>query len=91
MTEGRFYHIYIVPKESVAFDTVEQKMNLAVDWFRYNSKNWVVYSTSDVEKWVSRLQPLVEPTGDLFVCELNIQNRNGWMSKKFWEWIKKER
>ncbi len=91
MTSGRFYHIYIEPKDGVDLDTVTKKMNLGVDWFRYNRSNWVVYSTSSVEKWMSRLRPLVEPTGNLFVCELSIDNRNGWMSRRFWDWLKKER
>lgn len=91
MTNGRYYHIYIEPKDGIDYDAVTKKMNLGIDWFKYNRNNWVVYSTSNVEQWMGRLRPLVELTGNLFVCELNIQNRNGWMSKRFWEWLKKSR
>jgi hypothetical protein len=32
---------------------------------------------------------LVEPAGTLFICKLDISERQGWMPKKFWEWLKK--
>jgi len=91
MDSGRFYHIYVVRKGGVSYGTLESKMNLALDWFRYDQKNWIVYSTSDTNRWMSRLKPLVKPDGNIFICELKINNRNGWMSKKLWEWIKKAR
>jgi hypothetical protein len=88
---AKFYHIYIVPKNGVDLDIVEAKMDLALDWFKYDKFLWVVYSTSDIKKWMTRLKHLVEPGGNLFICELNISGRNGWMSKDFWAWLKKER
>ena len=91
MPKAIFYHIYLVPKEGVDNDTIEKKIDLSLDWFKYDKSMWIVYSTSDVKKWQTRLKPLVEPTGNLFICEINPKNRNGWMSKSFWEWLKKKR
>lgn len=87
MTE--FYHIFIEPKEGVSHDDVKKKMDLAVDWFRCTNNVWVVYTTSDEDKWMERLLPLVNPKGSLFICRLDLQRRNGFMTKKFWEWIEK--
>ncbi len=86
---GKFYHVFIEPKAEVTYEQVEEKMNLSLDWFRCNSNVWVLYTTSNKNKWQTRLKPLVEPKGNLFICELNIRERNGFMTKKFWEWIKK--
>ncbi len=83
-----FYHVFIQSKVGVSPDQVEEKMNLAVDWFRCTPNVWVLYSTSDEDKWQSRLKPLVVPRGSLFICRLDIANRNGWMSKQFWKWIR---
>ncbi len=91
MPKAVFYQIYLVPKEGVSSETVKKKIDLSLDWFKYDKAMWIVYSTSDVKRWQTRLKPLVEPTGNLFICEINPNNRNGWMSKKFWEWLKKER
>jgi hypothetical protein len=91
MASAKFYHISLIPKDGVNSIAVEKKINLALDWIKYSETSWLVYSTSDVATWMTRLKPLAEPDGRLFICELNVKNRNGWMNKNFWEWLKKER
>lgn len=91
MANGTFIHVYITPKNGVTREKVEEKMNLAVDWYRYTNHLYIVYTTSDIPKWQSRLQELVEPDGFMFICEFNIRNYNGWMQQGFWDWIKKSR
>ena len=91
MARAVYYHIYIKTKEGITTDKVEEKMNLALDWFRYDKGLYVVYSTSDVKKWMTRLKPLAESGGKLFICELNEDNRNGWMNKDFWKWLREDR
>ena len=87
---GRFLHIYIKPNTSNK-EELEKKLSLAIDWYRYDTGLYVVYTTSEVEKWQERLLTFVKDDGKLFICELQITNRNGWMNKDFWEWIKKPR
>jgi hypothetical protein len=84
-----FYHVFIQPRKGVTYDEVEAKMNPSFDWFRCTQSVWVLYSTSQIDKWQERLRPLVEPDGSLFVCRLDMTSRNGWMSRRFWEWVKK--
>lgn len=91
MSRAVYYHIYIKPKDDVSLEKVESKMNLALDWFRYDKGLYVVYSTSDVKKWMTRLKPLVESGGKLFICEFNETYRNGWMNKDFWDWLQEKR
>jgi len=91
MANGKFFHIFLRPKFGITPKQVEDKMNLSLDWFCYDTNNWVVYSISDANKLFARFQPLVEPTGSVFICELNLQNRNGWMPKALWTWLKKDR
>ncbi len=88
---SKFLHIYINPKKGITRETVEQKIGLAVDWYRYDENLYVVYTTSDVNKWQERLVNLVQDGGRMFICELNISNRNGWLNRDFWTWLKKER
>ena len=91
MANEKFYHVYINPKTGVDIRAIEMKMNLALDWFKYDKKNWVVYSNTSMDNLMARYKPLVEPDGRLFICELNILNRNGWMNNDFWDWLKKNR
>jgi hypothetical protein len=84
-----FYHVFIKPKKGVTSDRVEKTMNLSVDWFRCTPSVWILYSTSRIDKWQERLRPLVDSDGCLFLCRLDMSKRNGWMTRSFWEWIKK--
>jgi hypothetical protein len=88
MTTANFYMVHMVRKPAMAAEIVKKKMNLALDWYRIKENLWVVYSTSTPEKLHERLKPLAD---HLFICELNISNRQGLMPKGFWEWLKKER
>ncbi|MCQ2102481.1 MAG: hypothetical protein MJY98_04580 [Fibrobacter sp.] len=86
----KFFSIFINPKKGCSVSQVEDEMNKALDWFRLNESFWVVYSSSDIDRWMGRLKKLVDPDGSLFICELNIENRNGWMTENFWTWIKEK-
>jgi hypothetical protein len=84
------YHIYVSPKAGVTNEQIEKKMDLALDWYKYGNNCWIVKSTSEPSKWQTRLKPLVEPSGTLFICKLDVTQRQGWMPKKFWEWLKSD-
>jgi hypothetical protein len=80
-------HLYIAPKSGVTRAQVEEKLNLAVDWYRYHPRCYVVFTTSEATKWQKRLLPLVETEGRLFICELNPTNYQGLMDPSFWSWL----
>jgi hypothetical protein len=85
-----FYMIYIIPRPSVTAARVQARMNLAVDWFRLGGTLWIVYTTSDASKWHERLSPLVgKAEGALFICRLDPRDRQGWITKKLWDWFNK--
>lgn len=88
---GSYVHIYILPRKEITRTMVEAKMSLAVDWYRYDENLYIVYTTSSISKWQERLLEFVKDDGRLFICEINITGKNGWMNKAFWEWFKKER
>lgn len=86
-----FYHIYIDPNPGTSVADIRGKMNLALDWFEYGGQNWIVYTTANAKKWHARLSPLVKPDGNLFIVKLDISDRQGWISKQLWKWLKEER
>jgi hypothetical protein len=88
---GNYYHIYISARTGVTLDEIKKEMDLALDWYRYNNHNWVVYTTSDSKKWYSRLQKFVEPGGHVFIIKLDKSDFWGLMNKGLWEWLEKTR
>jgi hypothetical protein len=65
--------------------------NKAIDWFRYTSNCWIVWTSSSSEKWYDRLRPLIKDEDSMFIVRLDMSERQGWMSKSAWEWMNTKR
>lgn len=91
MATAQFYMIYIKRNKDNTYEQVKEKMDLANDWYRVKEDLWIVYSTSDSEKWYSRLSPLTKEDGRVFICQLETSARQGWMDKTFWKWLRREK
>lgn len=90
MPTASYYMIYIKPQKGVNYNDVKKKMDLSIDWFNINENLWIAYTTSDKEKWYSRLKPLVGEDGYCFICRLDVTQRQGFMKKSFWKWLRRE-
>lgn len=81
------YNIFIRSNRDVTRNQVEEKLNLAIDWFRYADYCYLVYTSKDISTWKARLKPFVEPNGHLFIINVDPNEYNGWMPKNLWPWI----
>jgi hypothetical protein len=70
---------------------LEKKINKALDWMSYAPNCWLVWTTSDPAKWYDRIKPVLRPGDHVFIVEIDINNRAGWLPGWIWEWIKKDR
>lgn len=86
-----FLHIGFNWVGAPKIDELESVFNLAVDWVRYAPDCWIVWTSSSPQKWYARLKPHLEPGDNVFICELRIENRSGWLPKWVWKWINKDR
>jgi hypothetical protein len=86
---SKFLHITYRGAKNV--DDLTPTFNKALDWYRYTPDCWIVWTTSSPQEWYSRLKQHLEKGDNLYICELNVANRQGWTPKSFWEWLRKER
>lgn len=86
---AHFVHVFIQPKTEKSRNDVEKVLNRAKDWFRYGPGLYVLYTNSSTATWKERLIDLVKPGGNLFIVKIEMQERKGFMSDQFWEWIRK--
>ena len=86
-----FYHVYVKRKNGVSITNVQDVLNDATDWIRYSDQCWLVYSSINARKWHEKLSGLAKNEGELFIARLEIDDRQGWMTKSFWDWIRKKR
>jgi hypothetical protein len=89
MTE-KFLHIGINFK-SGQFKTDELNVvfDNALDWLRYAPNCWIVWTNATPEVWFQRLKAALNDADTFFICEINMNVRNGWMPKQSWEWMAK--
>ena len=89
-----FYQVYLKPNKlnRVLYrPLVEKALGKAFDWFRVTPNMWYICTSQDANEWFSRLQKYAKPEGYLLVIKLDIDDRQGWMSRSFWDWLKKNR
>jgi hypothetical protein len=63
----------------------------ALDWVRYAPNCWIVWTSADPAFWYARLKPLVHDDDSIFICEMNINSRAGYLPVMVWDWLLKDR
>ena len=86
---SKLLHINLIRKPGITDEQIQKQMNLAVDWFKYSSTSWLIWTTSDIAKWKLRLDPLFRPKGIVFICEIDPNNCDGFMNPEGWKWLRK--
>lgn len=69
---------------------LEPVFNKASDWLRYASNCWLVCTTSSPQVWMQRIKPHLEKGDQVFIVEVDLEKRSGWLNKWVWEWINKQ-
>jgi len=83
------YIVHMKPNPNVEMGSVQELLNDADDWHRLGAWCWVIESEQTGTHWARKLEKFVKPQGEVFVCQLQPSNRNGYKTKKFWEWFRK--
>jgi hypothetical protein len=72
-------------------EEIQYILDKGLDWVRYAPNNYILYTAKDVEVWYNRLRKVIHEDDNIFIVEINIKNRQGWLPSKIWDWIKKDR
>ena len=83
-----FYILTINPRDEYSTKNLKTKLNQALDWVQIMPNTFIIKSTSDKEKWYSRLKPVLEDN-TFFLVEIQLENRTGWLPNWIWDWIVK--
>jgi hypothetical protein len=84
-------HIYIKPNPAVTTAQVEEKLNLALDWFKYRDHGYLVYTSKSLDVWKDRFRDLIRPGGCILILPIDLHNYKGFMPKAIWPWLKEKK
>ncbi len=91
MSRGRYLQITFNFSGPTKVKELEVAFNQGLDWIRIAPNAWLVWTTSDPEKWFGRLKPKINNDDHMYIFEIDIDARKGWAPKSVWDWIKKTR
>ena len=84
-------HIYIKPNTGVTTAQVEEKLNLALDWFKYRDQCYLVYTSKPLSVWSDRFRDIVRPSGYILILPIDLHDYKGFMPKAIWPWLKEKK
>ena len=63
------------------------------DWQHPLESIWAVKTGISVSAGTlyERLRPLIDENDSLFIVEITDQDRQGWLAKSFWTWLKENK
>lgn len=62
----------------VPFEAIKKILDSAKDWCRYDLRIWLVATNLSANQWYERVRPVLDPTDDVLVVAVDIEDRQGW-------------
>lgn len=81
------YVVVLNLNPGLGVENVRQRLGAAHSWYRFHPTAWILCTDQTTDFWSQRLRPLVQPHGSAFICQLDLNNRQGWQNPAFWDWM----
>jgi len=90
----RFVHVgFDFSGEQAVVTELEELFSKALDWARYDTHCWILYTNTELEIWRDRIRnlPSIKNTDSFFLCDFERGKSNGYLQKTMWDWLNKSR
>lgn len=57
------------------------------NWAHVLKSTWLIRTTQTADQVSTDLRKHMDPNDNLLVIEVNPKNKQGWLSRKFWNWM----
>jgi hypothetical protein len=58
----------------------------SISWAKPLYSQWFVETNESPDAWDARMRTVTDPDDRWFICEVT-RNRQGWLSRKVWDWL----
>ena len=85
---ARFVHVGIASTVPTV-EALEKTFNKALDWVRYSSNCWILYTATGLDTWrdLIRNTPGVKSENSFFLCEFT--QYSGYQQRVVWDFLRK--
>ncbi len=88
---AQFLHISLNFKQQIDQEALKKVFDKALDWAHYMPNCWIVYTSSDVNKWYERLQPFAGSHDSILIVKIDPTMKHGKLYRWVWDWLNKTR
>lgn len=61
-----------------------------VNWFHYIKSSYILVTTEPSAKQLAKKIQILIPNKNYLLVEIDMENRQGWLPPKAWDWIHKQ-
>ena len=79
---------YDLKAPSRDYESLYTTLKTATSWWHYLESTWILYTSESLSSWNDKLHAVMDDNDNLFIVDITGQSRNGWLSKKAWEWLR---
>jgi len=72
---------------NIDIDAMVKVFNQGLTWCRCVGNSWLMKTTSDIDRWYRRIEPLLGDEHEVFICRLVLTQRQGLLPDRVWKWI----
>ncbi len=95
MSRKRFVHIgFNFEGQTPPITELEKTFNRAIDWLRYDSTGWILYTALPLDTWRDRIRNtpgIAQNVGFLLTEFEDSASYSGYMQNWIWDWLSKDR
>ena len=84
-----FLMVTLEANSGIGRNTIQKALNAAVDWVMYMPNCYILYSDRSVQDWYEEFKPILGARDHVFICAVDLNERQGWLSSSVWDWIRK--
>ncbi|MCV7577518.1 hypothetical protein ACQUSY_12760 [Microbacterium sp. YY-03] len=71
------------------YESLIERIKFYGTWANLMKSTWIVVSNKSADAVYTHLRGAMDDSGWLFVVDISGQDRQGWLTKDTWEWIRK--
>ena len=80
---------YNLTEPSASYGDLFDVLKSQNSWWHYLPSTWLVDTDLDAEMLYEKLKPYLRSGDHILITKLNSSERQGWLPKKAWAWIKR--
>jgi hypothetical protein len=79
---------YDLHKPGKDYTSLHNTIKTASTWWHYIESTWIIKTDLSVNEWSNRIRSVTDSNDNFLIVDISKQNRQGWLPKKAWDWIR---